>query len=121
MLFILAMEVLGRLFCAARNEGLIRPLETQAIKHHCSIYQDDVILFVHPDVAEARVVKAVLGIFGDALGLKTNLGKCSITPIFAAEEFLPELQKNLGRQLAEFPIRYLGLPLSTKKLPKNCM
>jgi hypothetical protein len=31
MLFIPVMEVLGRLFCAARNEGLIRPLETPAI------------------------------------------------------------------------------------------
>lgn len=56
-------------------------------------------------MAEARAVKAVLGIFGDASGLKTNLGKCSITPIFAAEEILPELQQILGHQLAEFRIR----------------
>jgi hypothetical protein len=27
----------------------------------------------------------------------------------------------LGCQLVDFPIRYLGLPLSTKRLPKNCM
>lgn len=48
-----------RLFCATRNEGLIRQLDTPAIKHHCSIYADDVILFVHPDAAEARAVKAI--------------------------------------------------------------
>jgi hypothetical protein len=119
MLFILVMEVLGRLFCAARQEGIIRPLESPAIKHHCSIYADDVIMFIHPDVVEAAAVKEILRMFGDISGLRTNLAKCSITPIFADNEVLPELQHILGCQLAEFPITYLGLSLSTRKIPKN--
>jgi hypothetical protein len=119
MLFILVMEVLGRLFCAARQEGIIRPLESPAIKHHCSIYADDVIMFIHPDVVEAAAVKEILRMFGDISGLRTNLAKCSITPIFADNEVLPELQHIIGCQLAEFPITYLGLSLSTRKIPKN--
>jgi hypothetical protein len=46
MLFILAMEVLARLFSTTMEQGIIRPLQTQTIKHHCSMYADDVILFV---------------------------------------------------------------------------
>ena len=54
--------------------------------------------------------------FGEASGLKTNLSKCSITPIFGGEEALEEIVAILGCQVQEFPIRYLGLPLSTKKI-----
>jgi hypothetical protein len=32
------------------------------------------------------VVKEILAIFGKATGLRTNLAKCSITPIFSGED-----------------------------------
>lgn len=84
------------------------------------MYADDVILFIHPDAAEGAAVKEVLRIFGEASGLRTNLSKCSITPIFGADQALPDLQTILGCQISEFPIRYLGLPLSTRRIPKSC-
>lgn len=118
MLFILAMEVLARLFSMATEQGIIRPLQTQAIKHHCSMYADDVILFAQPEPREARAIKEVLRIFGDASGLRINLSKCSITLIYGDEDSLPQLQEILGCQRAEFPITYLGLLLSTNKIPK---
>jgi hypothetical protein len=58
-------------------------------------------------------------IFGEASGLQTNLAKCSITPIFGGEESLDEIVSILGCQVQQFPIRYLGLPLSTKQIPKS--
>jgi hypothetical protein len=118
MLFIPAIEVLARLFSTAHVQGIIHPLETQAIKHHCSLYADDIILFVHPEVREAVAVKEILRIFAEASGLKTNLNKCSITPIFGDQDSLPQLQSILGCRLEEFPITYLGLPLSTRKIPR---
>jgi hypothetical protein len=36
-------------------------------------------------------VKEILTIFRDVTGLKTNLAKCSITPIFGGEEALGEI------------------------------
>jgi hypothetical protein len=46
------------------------------------MYADDVILFVSPSVTEAQAVARILDIFGNASGLKTNISKCSITPIY---------------------------------------
>jgi len=78
----------------------------------------DVILFIRPTAQKATSVKEILRIFGEAFGLQTNLAKCSITPIFDGEDNLQELANILGCQVQPFPIRYLGLPLSTKRLPK---
>jgi len=50
--------------------------------------------------------------------LRTNLAKCSITPIFGADQELDVIQHILDCQVMPFPIRYLGLPLSTKAIPK---
>jgi hypothetical protein len=121
MLFIIAMDVLHRLFAKANRDGVLRPLQLPEIKFQCSIYADDVILFIRPSVHEAAAVKHILHVFGEASGLKTNLSKCSVTTIFGGEDALPEIVNVLGCQVQNFPIRYLGLQLSTKKLPKAHM
>lgn len=118
MLFIIAMEILARLFQTARDQGIVRPLDTPAIKHHCSLYADDVILFIQPYAREATAIKTILSSFGEASGSQTNLTKCSITPIHDADGSLPQLQAILGCRISEFSIDYLGLLLSSKKISK---
>lgn len=118
MLFIIAMDVLHRLVAKACDDGVLRPMLLHRVKFQCSLYADDVILFIRPTVQEAMAVKEILAIFGEATGLKTNLSKCSIMPIFGGEEALDEIVHILGCQVQHFPLRYLGLPLSTKKVPK---
>lgn len=93
-------------------------MEPQGVKFQCSLYADDVILFIRPTAQEARAVKEILTIFGDTTGIRTNLSKCSITPIFGGEEALEEIVQILGCQVQQFPVRYLGIPLSTKKVQK---
>lgn len=120
LLIILAMEVLNRLFRTAREQGILRSSSSrEGIKYQCSIYADDVILFAHPNAPEAEAVKALLQIFEDASGLRTNMSKCSITNIYGAESSISSVQQVLRCQIAPFPIRYLGLPLSTTKVPKD--
>jgi hypothetical protein len=53
---------------------------------HCSLYADNIMLFMHPDAREAWAVKELLRVFGEASGLHTNLAKCSITPIYGSDE-----------------------------------
>lgn len=117
LVFILAMEVLGRLFKTTQSDGLIRGLGQFGIRHQCSLYADDVILFPRPDVDEAEAIKEILRIYGDASGLPANLAKCSVTEVHGAGDALHEVRQVLGCQIAEFPIRYLGLPLSTSTVP----
>jgi hypothetical protein len=99
MLFIIAMDVLHRLFQKAATDGVLRRMEPSQVKFQCSLYADDVILFIRPHVQEARAVKQILHIFGEASGLQTNLAKCSVTPIFGGEESLNEIVSILGCQV----------------------
>jgi hypothetical protein len=46
------------------------------------------------------------------------LAKCSITVIYGGEEVLQDIVSILGCQVQEFLIKYLGLPLSTRAIPK---
>jgi len=113
MLFIIAMDVLHRLFIKASHDGVFRKLEPSEVRYQCSMHADDVILFIRPTVQEARAVKRILTIFGEASGLKTNLSKCSITPIYGVEDNIDSIVSILGCQVQPFPLKYLGLPLST--------
>jgi hypothetical protein len=119
MLFILVMDVLISLFAKASEHGLQQPIGHLAIKYQCSMYADDVILFVSPIVPEAQVVGRILDIFGNATGLRTNISKCSITPIYGAKDMLQQIQDVLPCQMCQFPITYLGVPLSTTTIPKS--
>jgi hypothetical protein len=119
MLFILAMSVLDKLFLKARESGVLRPLELEAVKFQCSFYADDIILFASPDPSEARAIVCILVIFADASGLKTNIAKCCITPIYANDDGMQAIQEIIGCQVAPLPLRYLGLPLSTRSILKE--
>jgi len=118
MLFIIAMDVLHRLFSKAAQDGVLKKMAPSEIKFQCSIYADDAILFIRPSIQEARAVKEILNIFGQTTGLHTNLAKCSVTAIYGGEDVLLEMVSILGCQVQTFPIKYLGLPLSTKSFPK---
>jgi len=118
MLFIIAMDMLHRLFAKAVSDGVLKRMRPSEIKYQCSLYADDVIMFIKPTVQEALAVKHILNLFGEVSGLQTNMTKCSITPIFGGEAVLDDIVGILGCQVQPFPIRYLGLPLSTKAIPK---
>ena len=61
----------------------------------------------------------MLQLFGEAAGLRTNVQKSNVLPIHCTEENLGLIQSLLPCGIQEFPCKYLGLPLSTKKLTKN--
>jgi hypothetical protein len=96
MLFIIAMDVLHKMIDKACRDGVLRPTAPQAVKFQCSLYADDVILFIRRTTQEARAVNEILRLFGDATGLKTNLSKCSITLIFGGEESMNVIVNILG-------------------------
>jgi hypothetical protein len=118
LLFIIGMEILSRLFKLAMDEGVLRAMGCEGVQFQCSIYADDVILFIHPSIQEASAIEGILKIFEETSGLRTNMSKCSITNIFGAEDTLEQIRLLLGCQVLPFPIRYLGLPLSTGRIPK---
>jgi hypothetical protein len=81
MLFILVMDVLGHMISKAADEGLLQPLSRWSLKHRVSMYADDVVLLVHPDTKDIEVTMNILNLFGEAMGLNTNLQKSNVMPI----------------------------------------
>jgi hypothetical protein len=57
--------------------------------------------------------------FGEASGLKHNVHNSSVYPICCGEQEVEVLQDQLPRELSAFPCKYLGLPLSLKRLTRN--
>lgn len=119
MLFVLAMDVLSRLFSKAEDLGLLQPLASRPIQHRLSIYADDVVMFAAPRPDELELVKALLHKFGLASGLKVNMSKSSAIGIRCAEEHFETVQQHISCALQEFPCKYLGLPLSLTRLNRT--
>jgi hypothetical protein len=81
-----------------------------------SICADDAVIFFQPKRPDCEVVHEILKLFGDSSGLHINLSKSTITCIRCTDEQAQEVSSFFHCQLAQFPIRYLGLPLTTGRL-----
>jgi hypothetical protein len=123
LLFILVMETLNALFQKPEDGHLLQPLATRQIKHRVSLYVDGLVLFIAPVAADLSLTNEIFQLFGEASGLRCNYIKCQIAPIRCSEE-----QVSLGIPLStqlfpcavvDFPIHYLGIPLSATSLPKS--
>lgn len=118
MLFIIVMDTLNLLISRAAEAGLLHPLSSRSNLHRLSLYADDVVLFLRPTHAEIELILKILQLFGEASGLKTNIQKSSVLPIHCAPELIESIQNQLPCKVDGFPFKYLGLPLSLKKLSK---
>jgi hypothetical protein len=118
MLFVLVMDVLSSMFRAAENRGLLQSLGGADIRSRVSIYADDVVLFIKPIEADLNCAKMILNCFGSASGLVTNMLKRSAIPIRCDVQQVLAGCSVLQCSPASFPCRYLGLPISDKKMRK---
>uniref|UniRef100_A0A453N3P2 Reverse transcriptase domain-containing protein n=1 Tax=Aegilops tauschii subsp. strangulata TaxID=200361 RepID=A0A453N3P2_AEGTS len=58
----------------------------------------------------------LLANFGEATGLHLNQSKSSLAAIRCDDVDLPEVLQSFGGSLVDFPMTYLGLPISTTRL-----
>lgn len=118
MLFILVMDVLSHLVSKAAANGLLQPISSRVTHHQISLYVDDVVIFLRPALDEMDIIIKLLQLFGDGSGLKTNIQKSNVFPIQCTEPDRVLIQEHLPCEVLDFPCKYLGLPLSTKKLTR---
>jgi hypothetical protein len=119
MLFILVMDVLALLVQRASEQEYLQPLSVRQLKHRILLYADNAVIFLRPDPADISLVLDILNLFGKASGLQTNIQKSSVVPIRCDEQSLIAPKELLPCEFVDFPCKYLGLPLSIKKLPKS--
>jgi hypothetical protein len=79
------------------------------------IYADNVVTFLRPRVEDLRAFLVIVGDFGVASGLRTNLSKCSAHLIKCLVDVVAQVDRALGCPVLPFPLRYLGLPLGLRK------
>jgi hypothetical protein len=116
-LFVLIMNTLNRALTRAIELGILRRLARRELATTVSLYADDVVIFCHPDETELRAIRGILELFGHASGLHTNFAKCSVSAIACTEEVATAAAGVMECQLAPFPVKYLGIPLSIRRLP----
>ena len=115
MLFTIAIDALNSLLLHAHHSGLLQRLTTRHASSSISLYADDVIIFCHPSTHDLRVIRELLRVFGEASGLRTNFAKCSATPIRCDDPTRASIACELACTVMDFPITYLGIPLSLRK------
>jgi hypothetical protein len=121
MLFILVIDVLGHLVMSAEAEGLLQSLTTISLNHRIFYLCRCVVLFLRPLSQDICMVLDILQLFGDASGLRNNVQKSSVFPIQCGQSKVETLQEMLPCEVSSFPCKYLGEPLSLKKLPRSAI
>jgi hypothetical protein len=116
MLFVIVMEALNSLFREADRRLALTPLPSQAIAHRASLYADDLVLLVAPNTNDLQCVLQILQLFAGASGLVTNVDKCVAMPIRCSAKVMVDVQQTFPPVVAQFPCRYLGVPLSLSRL-----
>jgi hypothetical protein len=105
-LFILVMDVLHFMLERATLEGqLPSPLAGTGLRQRTSIYTDDVVTFLKPRAEDLREFAAMVDNFVVALGLRTNLSKCSAHLIRCSVDVAAQVDRELGCPVLPFPLR----------------
>jgi hypothetical protein len=118
LLFVMGMEVMTALIERAVRDQLLANLAGISPLQRISIFADDVVCFFRPERAELEAIKQILHIFGAASGLKANYRKTTTTIIRGSEEEIQCIKSVIGCEIAEFPIKYLGLKLALRPLTR---
>lgn len=116
MLFVIVMEVLNWRIKEAHRRRVLLPFLGGVIAHRASLYADDLVMLVAPKPQDLDCLRRILMLFAGASGLVTNVEKCVMSPIRCDDAVVAEAQQAFPCALAPFPSKYLGIPLSLRRL-----
>jgi hypothetical protein len=102
----------------AKSLGFLDGLVPHLVEDGLSIlqYADDTILFIDYDLEKAKGLKIVLSAFEKLSGLKINFHKSEIFDFGETRDKSEDFVRLFGCKEGEFPFRYLGIPMSPKRL-----
>lgn len=115
LLFIIAIDPLQRLIEVAADSHMLQALPRRDINLRVSLYADDAVIFMNPIKQEMEALLVILKFFGEATGLSINLTKSTATPIYCEGIDIQDILQNFGGQVANFPVKSLGLPLTLSR------
>ena len=121
-LFVVAMNCLSTLLNNAATEGRFgyhQNCEDSKLTHLC--FADDLLIFTKGDKQSVKGVLEVLNEFERHSGLGVSLSKNCFFTCGLPQTEITEIAEETGLSHGTLPIRYLGVPLCTKKISlSNC-
>ncbi|CAA7047953.1 unnamed protein product [Microthlaspi erraticum] len=120
ILFVMAMNILSIMLNKAAEEGIFKlhpDCENVQLTHLA--FADDLLIFLEGSADSVDGVLKILAQFEKMSGLAVNITKTSMFCSGVSTQVLNDLRNRFSLEAASLPIRYLGLPLSSKKLSVN--
>jgi hypothetical protein len=121
LLFNIAADMLAILIDRSIKLGHFQGLIPHLVEGGVSIlqYADDTVLFLEDDLEKAENLKLVLCAFEKLSGLKINFHKSEIFLFGEAKDKVNEYVYLFGCKEGAMPFKYLGIPMSPRKLSKK--
>lgn len=121
-LFVIAMNYLSLMLDKEARTGNL------AFHHNCHktklthlSFADDLLIFIDGSIESVQRVLQILREFENRSGLAVSLQKSSFFASGLSDQEVSSIQASTGMQRGSLPMRYLGVPLTTKKLNlQNC-
>jgi hypothetical protein len=118
ILFNLIADMLAVLIERSKNRDYFNGLVPHLVEDGLSIlqYADDTILFLEDDLEKAKNLKMVLCAFEKLSGLKINFHKSELFTFGETKNKVVEYVELFGCKEGALPFKYLGIPMSHRKL-----
>ncbi|XP_010524744.1 PREDICTED: uncharacterized protein LOC104802714 [Tarenaya hassleriana] len=119
-LFILSMEVLSRMLnkSAQANEFALHSKCRSPLVTHLA-FADDVMIFSQGSESSISKVMLILDAFGTYSGLRINKAKSELFLSGVEHLEADRICSAIGLPRGQLPVRYLGVPLSPKRLTRE--
>ena len=121
-LFVIAMDILSKLLDIAAAHGVYDyhpKCKRIKLTHLC--FADDLMIFTKGNVESIVGIQNVLKLFYTFSGLQLNNEKSEIFSSEINGAMMEEIQRVSGFKAGTLPVRYLGVPLVTRRLSmKDC-
>ena len=114
------MNVLSKLLDAAAKNGVFSfhpKCHRIQLTHLC--FADDLLIFSKGNLDSIMGIQKVLELFFSYSGLQLNNTKTELFSSGVSWVGLEEMHQNTGFKIGLLPVRYLGVPLVTRRLTKN--
>ncbi|KAE8724823.1 hypothetical protein F3Y22_tig00009840pilonHSYRG00015 [Hibiscus syriacus] len=121
-LFVLVMNVFSSILDVAAKRGVFKyhpKCKRISLTHLC--FADDLLIFCHGSFDSVMGVLSTLETFYKLSGLRLNAMKTELYVCGVSDLVLGQIKAGTGFRVGNLPVRYLGVPLVTRKLTsKDC-
>ncbi|XP_060198564.1 uncharacterized protein LOC132627306 [Lycium barbarum] len=119
LLFVICMECFTRIMnVVAEQQGFKFHTKCRSLKLNHLCFANDVLIFSKRDFQTVLLLLRGLKTFSNATGLCTNTTKSNIFSVNMPVQSMQDLIELTGYTKGSLPFRYLGVPMSAKRISK---